>query len=58
MTRIAAATGLAAIAVALIAADLAAQEPRHAGDIDFDGVIAGARRRRRGRPGRSATSTR
>jgi hypothetical protein len=43
MTRIAAVAGFAAIAVALIATDLAAQEPRPAGDIDFDGVIAGAR---------------
>ena len=31
MTRIAAAAGLAALALVLIATDLAAQEPRHAG---------------------------
>jgi hypothetical protein len=43
MTRIAAAAGLAAIASVLTAINVAAQEPRRAGDIDFGGVIAGAR---------------
>ncbi len=43
MTRIAAVAAFAALAVALCAADLAAQEPRNASDIDFSGVIAGAR---------------
>ncbi len=43
MTRLNALAGLAAIAAALGAADLAAQEPRHVGEIDFEGVIAGAR---------------
>ena len=53
MTRFAAVSSLAAIIVALIAADVAAQQPHPAGDIDFDGVIAGARgggRPKRGRP--------
>ena len=52
MTRIAAAAGLAAIAWSLIPADLAAQEPRHAGDIDYGGVIAGSRAGGAGGPSR------
>ncbi len=56
MTRIAAVGSLTAIIVALIAADLAAQEAHPAGDIDFDGVIAGAAAGD-ARAGRSATST-
>ena len=47
MTRIAAAAGLAAIALALIAGDLAAQEPPHPADVNFDGVGSGARGRAR-----------
>jgi hypothetical protein len=43
MIRITAAASLAAMAVAFFAGDLPAQEPRPAGDIDFDGVIASAR---------------
>ncbi len=47
MTRIAAVTGFAAIALAVITADLAAQEPRRAGDISFDGAASGIRSRTR-----------
>ena len=48
MTRIAAVTGFAAIALAVITADLAAQEPSGAGDISFDGATSGMRSRSRG----------
>jgi hypothetical protein len=43
MTRITAAAGFAVLAVAFIAGGLPAQEPRQAGNVDFDEVIAGAR---------------
>jgi hypothetical protein len=43
MNRIAAAAGLATLASVLTTVDLAAQEARNAGDIDFGSVIAGAR---------------
>jgi Met-zincin/Domain of unknown function (DUF5117) len=43
MIRITVATSFAAVAFAFVSANLSAQEPRHVGDIDFSGVIAGAR---------------